>query len=170
MELTIHEINSKIYAVRGSKVMLDSDLALLYQVETKRLNEQVRRNIERFPLDFMFQVTDEELNVLRSQIATFNLNLKNTKYNPLVFTEQGIAMLSSVLKSKVAIDINIQVMRTFVEMRRYALTHQDLAKKIEELESRVSNGESVDKQILEVLNQLILEDTKEGGGKIGFVK
>ena len=165
MELTVHQINEKIYEIRGLKVILDSDLAKLYQVETKVLNQAVKRNHERFPIDFMFQLNDEEENSLRSQFVTFNLNLKNRKYKPYVFTEQGIAMLSSVLKSKVAININIQIMRTFVEMRRYALTHQDLAKNIEELESRVSRGEAVDKQILEVLNQLILDDTKEIGGK-----
>jgi len=168
MELSVNEINSKIFEIRGLKVMLDNDLARLYQVETKNLNKAVSRNIKRFPSDFMFQISDVELENLRFQFGTANLSKRRT--NPYVFTEQGISMLSSVLRSDIAIEVNIQIMRTFVEMRRYALTHQELAKKIEELENRVSRGESVDKQILEVLNQLILDDKKECGGKIGFVK
>jgi len=167
MELTIQEINSKIYEIRNMKVMLDSDLAKLYQVETKNLNKAVSRNIKRFPKDFMFQLSNEELENLRFQIGTTNLTMRRT--NPYVFTEQGIAMLSSVLRSDISIEVNINIMRTFVAIRKYALTHEELAKKIEELEKRVVNGEHVDKQILDVLSQLIADDKNSGIKKIGFV-
>jgi hypothetical protein len=169
MELTIQEINNKIFEIRGVKVMLDSDLAMLYQVETKNLNKAVSRNLKRFPSDFMFQLNDEEFENLRFQIGTFNISLKNRKYNPYVFTEQGVSMLSSVLRSDIAIDVNISIMRTFVAMRKYALTHDELAKQIEELESRVEKGEKVDKQILEVLSQLISDDKTSQTKKIGFI-
>ena len=174
MQLTIQDINSKIYTIRDTKVMLDSDLAKLYQVENKRLNEQVRRNIDRFPSDFMFQLTDEEFNKLRSQSATANFSM--TRVNPFVFSEHGILMLSSVLKSKVAISVNIQIMRTFVEIRKYALTHDELAKQITSLDMRVSKGEHMDSKIMEVLTQLIKKQDEQQvlkpsktDGKIGFL-
>ncbi len=175
MELTINEINNKILEVRGQKVMLDSDLAKLYHVETKNLNKAVARNIKRFPIDFMFQLSDEELENLRFQIGTTNLSMRRT--NPFVFTEQGVSMLSSVLRSDIAIEVNIQIMRTFVEMRKYALTHNELAKKIEDLEKRVSKGEEVDSKIMEILTELIKKQSEQQllepsktDGKIGFVK
>lgn len=177
MKITINEINNKIYEIRGQKVMLDSDLAKLYQVETKNLNKAVARNMKRFPSDFMFQLNDEEFENLRFQIGTFNISLKNRKYNPFVFTEQGISMLSSVLRSDIAIEVNIQIMRTFIEMRKYALSHDELAKKIEELEKRVSKGEEVDSKVMEILTELIKRQDKQQllepsktDGKIGFVK
>ena len=140
MQLTVNDINTKIYTIRDTKVMLDSDLAQLYEVETKTLNRVVKRNLKRFPVDFMFQLSDDELENLRCQIGTFNHSLKNRKYNPYVFTEQGLSMLSGLLNSDIAININIQIMRTFVEMRRYALTHDELAKQIASLDARVSKG------------------------------
>ena len=168
MNLTVQEINSKIYEVRGMKVMLDSDLAKLYQVETKNLNKAVFRNIKRFPTDFMFQLLDNELENLRFQIGTANLSMRRT--NPYVFTEHGIAMLSSVLRSDIAIEVNIQIMRTFTAIRKYALTHDELAKRLEELEAKVEKGEQVDRQILDVLTQLIAEEkTNKATKKIGFV-
>ncbi|MEA3288919.1 MAG: ORF6N domain-containing protein [Campylobacterota bacterium] len=177
MDLTKSEINSKIFEIRGVRVMLDSDLAKLYQVETKNLNKAVSRNIKRFPSDFMFQLSDEEFENLRFQIGTFNISLKNRKYNPYVFTEQGVSMLSSVLRSDIAIEVNIQIMRTFVEIRKYALTHDELAQKIEELEKRVSKGEEIDSKIMEVLTELINKQNEQQlltpsktDGKIGFVK
>jgi hypothetical protein len=177
MQLTLSEINSKIYEIRGQKVMLDSDLAKLYQVETKNLNKAVSRNSKRFPPDFMFQLSYEEFENLRFQFGTFNISLKNRKYNPFVFTEQGVSMLSSVLRSDIAIEVNIQIMRTFVEMRKYALTHNELAKKIEELEQRVGKGEEVDTKIMEILTELIKKQNEQQqltpsktDGKIGFVK
>ena len=167
MELTIAQINNKIYEIRGIKVMLDSDLAKLYQVETKNLNKAVMRNIKRFPEDFMFQLDDKEFENLRFQIGTSNLNMRRA--NPYVFTEQGIAMLSSVLRSDIAIEVNISIMRTFVAMRKYALTHDELSKKIKELETRIDQGEQVDKQILDVLTQLISDNKENKTKKIGFV-
>ena len=122
-------IESRILTLRGVQVMLDRDLAELYGVETRRLNEQVKRNKERFPEDFMFQITNEEISVLRlqalenssrSQIATLNTGRgSNIKYNPYVFTEQGVAMLSSVLRSSTAVEVNIRIMRAFVSMRHF---------------------------------------------------
>ena len=128
MELSINEINNKIFEIRGHKVMLDSNLAKLYQVETKRLKEQVRRNIKRFPIDFMFELTKEEFTEVVA-ICDHLKTLKFSQFTPMVFTEQGISMLSSVLRSDIAIEVNINIMRTFVEIRKYALTHNELAKK-----------------------------------------
>ena len=130
-------IENKIYFVRGQKVMSDFDLAILYGVPTKRLNEQVRRNIKRFPFDFMFQLTEEEYKSLRSQIATLKKGRgKHSKYMSYAFTEQGVAMLSSVLNSERAIRVNIQIMRTFTKLRQILATHKDLQRKIEEMEKK----------------------------------
>ena len=112
------DIKSLIYVVRGQQVMMDSDLAMLYQVETKAFNQAVSRNIERFPENFRFQLTKEEFDALRSQIATSN-GRGGRRYRPYMFTEQGIAMLSGVLRSNVAIQVSIRIMNTFVEMRRF---------------------------------------------------
>jgi len=122
-------IQSKIYEIRGYKVMLDFDLAEIYEIPTKVLNQSVRRNIERFPYDFMFQLTDEEFKNLRSQIATSSWGGK--RYLPFAFTEHGITMLASVLKSKKAIDVNIQIVRVFIALRQYALGYAELNKKLE---------------------------------------
>ena len=130
-------IEQKIFLIRGQKVMLDSDLALLYGVSIKRLNEQVRRNCRRFPADFMFQLTKEESEVLRSQFATLEKGRgQHRKYLPYAFTEQGVAMLSSVLNSERAISVNIEIMRAFVRLRQLLSTHKDLARKLEELEKK----------------------------------
>ena len=126
-----------ILLIRDQKVMLDSDLAKLYQVTTKRLNEQVRRNLKRFPEDFMFQLNYQEVTLLRSQIATLkNGRGEHRKYLPYVFTEQGVAMLSSVLNSERAVQVNIEIMRAFVRLRQILATHKELAKKLQELEKK----------------------------------
>ena len=130
------KIESQIYLIRGLKVMLDHDLAELYQIPTKRLNEQVRRNAERFPPDFMFILTNQELAILKSQFATSSLNWGGRRKPTAAFTEQGIAMLSSVLHSDRAIEVNIAIMRAFVKMRQALSLHQDLEKKLLEMESR----------------------------------
>lgn len=127
-------IQNLIYEVRGYKIMLDSDLSRLYDVEVKRLNEAVKRNSERFPNDFMFQLSKEEWQTLRSQIAT--LNKDKRKYLPYVFTEQGVSMLSSVLNSKQAIAINIQIMRVFVQIKQFALTNKELTERLNEMEHK----------------------------------
>ena len=132
MELQV--IQNKIYEIRGQKVILDFDLADMYQIETRRLKEQVRRNIERFPSDFMFELSREEYNFLRSQIASLkNGRGKYSKYLPFVFTEQGVAMLSSVLNSPLAIEINISIMRAFVTIRNYLLQQSTVSKEIEDI-------------------------------------
>jgi hypothetical protein len=129
-------IGRRIYVIRGQKVMLDSDLAELYQVPTKRLNEAVKRNSDRFPADFMFQLSPEELENWRSQIATSNPTAKmGLRRPPYAFTELGVAMLSSVLNSDRAVQMNILIMRAFVRLRELMATHKDLARKIDQLEA-----------------------------------
>ena len=127
-------IEKMIFLIRGKKVMLDRDLAFLYGVKTKVLIQAIKRNIERFPNDFMFQLNVKEFGVLRSQIVTSSWG--GRRYNPFVFTEQGVAMLSSVLQSKKAIHINIQIMRTFSKLRRILSSHKDILRKVEEMESK----------------------------------
>jgi hypothetical protein len=165
-DLPIENINSKIYEIREEKVMLDSDLASLYGITTGNLNKAVSRNLERFPSDFMFELSKEEYNLIfQNGISSYGGRRKL----PRVFTEQGVAMISSVIKSKTAININIQIMRMFVEMRRFALTYDELAKKIQEIESRVTDGEKRDQQIINILNQLMAKDESKLD-KIGFMK
>jgi hypothetical protein len=165
-DLPIENINSKIYEIREEKVMLDSDLASLYGITTGNLNKAVSRNLERFPSDFMFELSKEEYNLIfQNGISSYGGRRKL----PRVFTEQGVAMISSVIKSKTAININIQIMRMFVEMRRFALTYDELAKKTQEIESRVTDGEKRDQQIINILNQLMAKDESKLD-KIGFMK
>jgi hypothetical protein len=129
-------IEQAIVILRGQKVMLDSDLAALYGVPTRRLNEQVRRNLKRFPTDFMFELTPKEIGALRSQFATSKHGRGGRRYAPLVFTEQGVAMLSSVLHSERAVQVNIEIMRAFVRLRRMLASHSDLARRLDALEQR----------------------------------
>lgn len=142
--------------------MLDSDLAELYGVPTGRLNEQVKRNKERFPGDFMFQLTRQEMEILKSQFATSSWG--GRRYQPLAFTEQGVAMLSSVLKSKRAIQINVHIMRVFTELREMLLTHRDLREKIEAMESKYDKRFRV---VFEAIRRLV-DEKDEPVGKIGF--
>ena len=137
-EIVPHElIESKILVVRGHKVMLDRDLATLYGVETKALNQAVNRNKARFPNDFMFQLTPTEMKNWKSQFVTSNSRLKmGLRKQPCVFTENGVAMLSSVLKSKRAVEVNIQIMRTFTKLRELLNTHADLRRKLQEMEKK----------------------------------
>ena len=153
-------IENKIYEIRGQKVMLDFDLAEMYGVETKRLKEQVRRNIERFPAEFMFELTKEEVAISRSQIATLKTGQGYIiKYLPFAFTEYGIVMLSSVLKSKTAVEVNINIIRAFVRMRQYLLSNipkkelEELKQRIEYLEEDItSDRESYEKQFDDLFN------------------
>jgi len=145
--------------VRGRQVMLDEDLADLYGVETKRLLEQVKRNLARFPGDFMFQLNQEEAAALRSQIATSNAGRGGRRYAPYAFTEQGVAMLSSVLRSKTAVAVNIAIMRAFVELRRAAADYAALEKRLDQLERDTSSklgqhDERLD-EVFKALRQLI---------------
>ena len=160
-------IEKKIYIIRGQKVMLDRDLAELYGVSTKRLNEQVRRNIKRFPEDFMFQLTNEEAEILRSHFATLRHG-QHTKYSPYVFTEQGVAMLSSVLASDRAIEVNIAIMRAFVRLRAIISTHRELAEKLRELERKVGRHDKEIIAIFEAIKQLAEPLTERKKRKIGF--
>jgi hypothetical protein len=122
-------IQNKIYEIRGQRVMLDFDLAVLYTTETKRLKEAVRRNINRFPADFMFELTNKEWEILRTQFATSSWG--GARYQPFAFTEQGVAMLASVLKSETAIEVNIQIVRAFIALRQFALGYAELYQKLE---------------------------------------
>lgn len=140
-EITLNQLGQKIFFIRGFRVMVDSDLAKLYEVETKALNRAVRRNQIRFPEDFVFQLTENEEDALRCQSGTSKLDDKSEsrggrRYLPLVFTEQGVAMLSGVLRSERAALVNIENMRTFVKLREFLLSNQELAKKLSALESK----------------------------------
>ena len=146
--------------------MLDTDLAELYGVPTKRLNEQVRRNLKRFPPDFMFQLTPIEAQSLRSQIATSKIGRGGRRYRPLVFTEQGVAMLSSVLKSEKAIQVNIAIMRAFLKLREIIASHQDLARRLQELEGKYDRQFKV---VFEAIREL-MAPRKPSPRKIGFVQ
>ena len=133
----VQTIQNRIYEIRGERVMLDVDLAQLYEVETKVLNQAVKRNIKRFPGDFMFKLTKEEYKGLRSQFVTLEPGRgRHSKYPPFAFTEQGVAMLASILNSPKAIEVNIAIVRAFVFIRQYALSHQDLTDKLRKLEAR----------------------------------
>jgi hypothetical protein len=134
--LPVAVVERRIYLIRGQKGMLDADLAARYEVPTKRLNEQVRRNLQRFPDDFMFQLTIEEAAALRSQIVTSKEGRGGRRYLPYVFTEQGVAMLSSVLNSERAIEVNIVIMRAFVRLREMMLSNDELNRKINALERK----------------------------------
>jgi len=133
----VEKIQKAIYLIRGQKVMLDRDLAELYGVPTKVLKQAVRRNVDRFPDDFMFILSPEEFTTLRSQFVTSKSDPRGgVQYSPMAFTEQGVAMLSSVLNSRRAIRVNITIMRAFVQLRALLATHADLARKLEELEKK----------------------------------
>ena len=154
MELEI--IKNSIHEIRGKKVMLDMDLAKLYEVETRVLKQAVRRNMERFPEDFMFELTEDEIHNLTSHFVISRWG--GQRYKPFAFTEQGIAMLSSVLKSKTAIQINISIMRAFVMIRQFALTYQELNEKLLALEKK-HNQKFTD--IDQVLNYLIKKEQQQ---------
>ena len=159
-ELTDISIETLIYEIRGQKVMLDKDLAKLYGVETKVLNQAVKRNINRFPEDFMFQLTHEEC--LRSQIVTLNTRQgHHLKYMPYAFTEQGVAMLSSVLKSDSAIEINIRIIRTFVFIRKSIYTSQILNAELEVIKSKLELLERNDEENLAAINDVSEDVRKE---------
>ena len=158
-------IVTKIYFIRGQKVMLDEDLAELYQVETKRLNEQVKRNIGRFPEDFMFQLSENELEILKSQIATSSWG--GRRKLPYAFTEHGVLMLSSVLNSERATKVNIQIMRIYTKMREMFATNQEILLKLEQLERKV-DGHDGDIQVVFDHLKLLIDPPHEPRARIGF--
>ena len=159
--MQLQTIQNSIYELRGQKVMLDFDLAKLYEVETKVLNQAVKRNIKRFPPDFMFQLTINEWETMRSQFVTASKiseagsKKRNISAIPYAFTEQGVAMLSGILNSKKAINVNIAIMRAFVFIRQYALTHKDLTEKLKELETKYNKQF---KDVYEAINYLLNKD------------
>ncbi len=176
MASKLTQIQKRIYVIRGKKVMLDSDLAYLYEVEVKKLNQAVRRNIKRFPVDFMFRLTKNEF----AEVVTNCDHLQSLKFRPTlpyVFTEQGVAMLAAVLNSQKAIDVNIQIMRAFIKLRHYVLAKSDTNEQIAELrkllmvyientDNKISRHDKTIKQIIIALNNLIAKppETK----RIGF--
>jgi len=167
LPIRVDRIEKAILLIRGQKVMLDRDLAELYAVETGALNRAVKRNIQRFPEDFMFQITDEEAERLRCQTGISKRGRGGRRYLPYVFTEQGVAMLSSVLNSERAIQVNIAIMRVFVRLREMMATHKELAFKLIELEERLEGHDEQIQNIFEAIRQLMTppEPTRK---KIGF--
>lgn len=166
-------IQTKIYKIRNIDVMIDRDLAKLYQVETKRINEAVKNNPEKFPSDFYFILTEDEFNILRSKISTANFSKVRT--SPKVFTEQGVYMLATILKSKVATEITINIMRTFTKMRKLSINYNDIIQNIEELEKTVKidqqqlnyNTERID-EAFELLKEILNDTKRTDKNLIGF--
>jgi len=176
-KMAIEVIATKIFEIRGKKVMLDKDLAKLYNVPLKVFNQAVKRNILRFPEDFMFKLTWEEAQSLRSQFVTLDKGSipspgrgEYPKYTPYVFTQEGVAMLSGVLKSRRAVGVNIQIMRAFIRLKELLLTHKDLADKIEALEKKYANHDDKIRLIFEAIKQLLappkVEERKITGFKV----
>lgn len=162
-------ISSKIYVIRNQKVMIDRDLAALYEVETKRLKEAVKRNIDRFPEDFMFELTKSEFENWRSQIATSNSDRMGLRYLPMVFTEQGVAMLSSVLNSKRAISVNIQIIRLFTKLRVILADNTELRLEIEQIKKKLSNHSQNIEVVFNYLDELIeKKENPRPSKKIGY--
>jgi hypothetical protein len=164
--IPIERITRAILLIRGQKVMLDADLARLYGVETKALNRAVKRNIERFPSDFMFQLTREEAGRLRRQTGTLKTGRgEHRKYRPHAFTEQGVAMLSSVLRSERAVRVNVEIMRAFVQLRQLLSSHADLARKLEALEAKY---DAQFKVVFDAIRELMEPPEPPGKRRIGF--
>ena len=164
--IPIERIEKSIYLIRGEKVMLDRDLASLYGVETKALKQAVKRNRDRFPKDFMFVLRETEFQNWRSQFVTSNADRKGLRYAPMAFTEQGVAMLSSVLRSKRAIQVNIEIMRAFVTLRRMLASNAELSRRLDELESKYDRQFKV---VFDAIRQLMSPPAK-ARNQIGFRK
>jgi phage regulator Rha-like protein len=166
MEIVVQQevIEGKIYIIRGHKVMLDSDLAELYRVETKVLLQAIKRNIDRFPADFMFQLNNQGVARLRSQFVTSKSGRGGRRYLPYAFTEQGVAMLSSVLRSRRAVQVNIAIMRTFVKLREMLSAHKDLARRLDALEKKY---DAQFKVVFDAIRQLMTPPEPKRR-KIGF--
>jgi phage regulator Rha-like protein len=162
--IKLDDITSRIYTIRGFKVMLDRDLADLYEVETRIIKRNVRRHIKRFPSDFMFELSYQEFSDLRAQ---FGISKRGgTRYMPMAFTEQGVSMLACVLNSDRAIDINIQIMRAFVQLRHIAIEHAELKRKVDELRKQTEERFEI---VFTVLDKLV-SDGEAPKKKIGFIK
>ncbi len=168
--LSVEAITPLVRWIRGEKMLLDTDLAALYGVATKALNQAVKRNRERFPDDFMIQLTEAEAEIMRSQFVTAPtvISKRNLRHRPYAFTEQGVAMLSSVLRSKRAVEVNIAIMRTFVQLRRLMDSNRDLARKIEKLEQKYDEQFAL---VFDAIKRLVAEDRPERARpkpRIGF--
>lgn len=183
----IQSVQNRIYEIRGERIMLDYDLAILYEVETKVLNQTVKRNHKRFPEDFMFQLTKQEFEALRFQIETSNNNDQNSlrsqivtsnrggiRYLPNAFTEQGVAMLSGILKSDKAIEMNIAIMRAFVEIRKIVFRQTDLKEQLQEIKQRLGEHDAQLNNIYDAMENLLDEKAAqrkwEDRDRIGFKK
>jgi hypothetical protein len=160
-------IISKIYFIRGQKVMLDRDLAKLYGIETKVLKQSVKRNVERFPEDFMFEMSGAEFQNWRSQFVTSNSEMMGLRYAPYCFTEQGVTMLSCVLKSKKAIETNIRIIRVFIKMREMLMNHKDILLKLEQFEKQLGKNSDDIQLIFKALKQF-LQPLQEPRKQIGY--
>jgi hypothetical protein len=165
--IPIESIENKIFVIRSQKVLLDKDLAQLYRVTTFNLNKAVKRNLDRFPSDFMFQLTKEEFGHLIFQFGISKKGRGGTRKLPFAFTEQGVEMLLSVLRSKRAVLVNIQIMRAFVKLREILSSHKELANKLEELELKIDAHDQQIVAIFEAIN-LLLESPEKPKRKIGF--
>jgi phage regulator Rha-like protein len=165
----IEVIASHVLSIRGQKVLIDADLAMLYGVETKVLLQAVKRNVDRFPQDFMFQLNPDEWSSLRSQTVTSNTGRGGRRYAPYAFTEQGVAMLSSVLNSHQAIQVNIAIMRAFVKLREILATNKDLANKFEELAHKVDSHDQAITGLIHTLRDLMSPKNTPTNRPIGFV-
>ena len=163
----VEQVERLIHLARGEKVLLDADLAVLYGVETKVLNKAVKRNRSRFPEDFMFQLTAEEAAALRFQIGTSKIGRGGRRYLPYAFTEQGVAMLSSVLRSDRAVQVNVGIMRAFVSLRRMLAGNESLARKLADLERRLEGHDQAIKSLFDAIRELALPPAKPGR-EIGF--
>lgn len=161
-------VESKIYLIRSQKVMLDRNLAGLYGVETRVLKQAVKRNPSRFPGDFMFELSKDEFAVWRSQFVTSNADKKGLRWRPFAFTEQGIAMLSSVLNSERAIQVNIIIMRAFIKMRQLVASHKEILGKLNELESKTDINSANIQLIFKTIRKMLIVEAKPGR-RIGFL-
>jgi len=168
--MSVSIIHQKIYELRGQKVMLDFDLAELYEIETKVFKQSVKRNVKRFPPDFMFELTKEEFKNLRSQIVTSSWG--GARYLPMAFTEQGVAMLSSVLHSDKAIEMNIAIVRAFISLRHYALSYKDVQRELEKIREGIDGHDQQLSMIYQAMEDLLSEKEKqkswENRERIGF--
>ena len=168
--MELESIKRSILEIRGKKIILDFELAMMYQVETKYLKRTVRNNLKRFPSDFMFELTKEEWNNLRCNFSTSKKSV-GIRYLPFAFTEQGVAMLSGLLNTDVAIEVNINIMRAFVLMRQFALTYQELSEQLEDLENRYNHKFDDIEQVLKYLIQKDKKQIQQGERKqVGYKK
>lgn len=168
--ITLDLVERKIYVLRDQKVMLDSDLASLYGVETRILNQAVKRNISRFLEDFMFQMTTDEFQNLKSQFVTSSFrNYGGRRKLPYVFTEQGVAMLSSVLNSERAVQVNIAIMRAFVNMRKMLSTNEEVSKKLADIENKLGNHDENFKKVFTAI-RLLMNQPSKADKQIGFIQ